>query len=530
MAAILRKLKTLLVGFLIIHLVVNIYKTSLGVLQNKTRSELLEKVLRNPLCTSHVDVIKRLRRLTKDLIYIRMAVDRDVAMAIQIERHYDNLQKLLREIEFLTSGAEVDPGHRFRVEEDQNISNAVCPEEYKGATYGYPFYRKGFETTQCLLKTPMTNLVTLILDGFDVTSGGEIQEYFINNKTHTDRLWELFEDVRMLHPKTAVHVIWRSIRAVDRSKIEEYSKYFTFHILANKSIQGDGTLRHIVQRLNTPYVLIAPGLSRLTEDANLERLIRVLSTHSNTHFAGGSVRKPNGHWSNGCLQTQLKNYTLSFRQGYFHSMSECLVCDQLNGPFLVKTSVIKELVLSSNLDEAPYWDLFLHAKKHYGRHGHAVVTCPDVMFHVGQARNETQLASFARKHEINKIVEADGTVKWFGCGQKINLEYCALKSGIAVPPCCLEYLADAIKFLMDQCERHRILCELQEGTLLGAVKLNKVLPWERDSDITFLTADYQKLKDIEDVFTQQGYRFHEVGKYKTSTSFTFKCVKLLINH
>lgn len=62
---------------------------------------------------------------------------------------------------------------------------------------------------------------------------------------------------------------------------------------------------------------------------------------------------------------------------------------------------------------------------------------------------------------------------------------------------------------------NNVSCELQEGTLLGAVKLNKVLPWERDADITFLTADFPKLLKIKDIFTRQGYVVHDIGKLCT---------------
>ena len=39
--------------------------------------------------------------------------------------------------------------------------------------------------------------------------------------------------------------------------------------------------------------------------------------------------------------------------------------------------------------------------------------------------------------------------------------------GLGVPPCDLENLADAIKFVMKECEDAGLFCELQEGTLLG---------------------------------------------------------------
>ena len=42
---------------------------------------------------------------------------------------------------------------------------------------------------------------------------------------------------------------------------------------------------------------------------------------------------------------------------------------------------------------------------------------------------------------------------------------------------------------------------------LGAVKLNKVFPWERDADITFLTANYSAFKALGPIFRAAGYSF-----------------------
>lgn len=39
----------------------------------------------------------------------------------------------------------------------------------------------------------------------------------------------------------------------------------------------------------------------------------------------------------------------------------------------------------------------------------------------------------------------------------------------------------------------------------GAVKFNKVLPWERDADITFLTGNYTAFKRLQSKFTEAGY-------------------------
>ena len=44
-----------------------------------------------------------------------------------------------------------------------------------------------------------------------------------------------------------------------------------------------------------------------------------------------------------------------------------------------------------------------------------------------------------------------------------------------------------------------------DGTLLGAVKFGKILPWEVDGDIAFLTANFTALKGIQREANDAGY-------------------------
>ena len=46
---------------------------------------------------------------------------------------------------------------------------------------------------------------------------------------------------------------------------------------------------------------------------------------------------------------------------------------------------------------------------------------------------------------------------------------------MAVPPCDLENLADAIKMIMGECEKAGLFCGLQEGTLLSKIMTINVL-------------------------------------------------------
>ena len=55
---------------------------------------------------------------------------------------------------------------------------------------------------------------------------------------------------------------------------------------------------------------------------------------------------------------------------------------------------------------------------------------------------------------------------------------------------------EALVQLVDACEKTNTLCQLQEGTLLGAVKLENILPWERDCDISVLSSQFNNLTNF----------------------------------
>ena len=102
-----------------------------------------------------------------------------------------------------------------------------------------------------------------------------------------------------------------------------------------------------------------------------------------------------------------------------------------------------------------------------------VVSCPDVMFNTySREIPDGSYEALARKWSVKKWVESNGRVRWYGCRRghsHTSSDTCSFQAGIGVPPCDLENLADAIKFVMKECEDAGLFCELQEGTLLGKV-------------------------------------------------------------
>lgn len=506
-------------GLFILYLSLNIYRVFQDVSLKKEHTSFMELVSGSPLCTAHDEVIHRLERLTEDLIHIRMIVDKDPTMARQIDSYYNNLQKLHREIQFITNKQHRSKRQKNNQENlhQDHITPVVCPEIYHGSTFGYPLYDKGFDTTNCSRKpVPVKNLVTLIFDDVPVVTTSDEGEVIAGGTHYHEKMTEFINKIDHFYPGIRINIVVNKTENIFgglKSKIRKKGLNFT-----NIGVVSRGRiLQELIERVDTPYLVIANQLSHFTSEVNIERLIRVLLARNSTLFVGGSSRNLTGHWSNNCYRLQLRNYTLTYKPGYERSFNECLVCGHLSGPFLTRTKTMQAIKFDQTLNYGIYEDLFLRLKyQRAGSHSNAVLSCPDVMFHVQKQNVEDiDLLPFANRHVIRKIIEADGKVRWYGCRRDIKHrlgDRCVLRDGLAVAPCCLENLADAIKFIMSECDSNNAVCELQEGTLLGAVKLNKVLPWERDADITFLTSDYEKIKETKKAMLERGYLFRDISK------------------
>ena len=118
-----------------------------------------------------------------------------------------------------------------------------------------------------------------------------------------------------------------------------------------------------------------------------------------------------------------------------------------------------------------FQDLFWRLK--LKKPGLVVVSCPDVMFNIYDREvPDANYADLANKWHVKKWVDSSGRIRWYGCRKGpwyTRSGLCNLGAGLAVPPCDLENLADAIKFVMKECEEAGLFCELQEGTLLGTM-------------------------------------------------------------
>ena len=83
---------------------------------------------------------------------------------------------------------------------------------------------------------------------------------------------------------------------------------------------------------------------------------------------------------------------------------------------------------------------------------------------------DQKYTALAQKWDVKKWVESDGRVRWYGCRRgysHTSSTSCKRKTGLGVPPCDLENLADVIKFVKKEFENAGIYYEMNAGTALG---------------------------------------------------------------
>ena len=382
-------------------------------------------------------------------------------------------------------------GHGFRNE--NQTKEILCPETFRGTLFGYPFYEKGFVVEACEKETPLHHLLTLVFN-------------FADYPAHfTVDITQLLRQVRRVYPKVAI------VMAARRTEALEPDIDVSFRIdLDDSAYRPAAIWNALIARVTTPYTFIGRQLVRFDLDCRLERLTRTIQAQE-VGLVGGATRTSDGRWSIGCHQLNHQNYTLFYRHGYRRSWHECLYCDHVEGPFVARTALLRSHPFDENIPTSTLFeDFYLNLSKQ----GIETVMCPDVMFHVrysdGQLFHKSTWALMATKWRLNRIRLSSGKLHIFSCSD-IRMD-CAFTTGLVVPPCCLESLAQQIKFFMTTCEENHIICELQEGTLLGAVKMGKVLPWERDGDITFLSSNFSALVALKDVFHASGYTVQVSGQ------------------
>ena len=363
----------------------------------------------------------------------------------------------------------------------------VCPDEYRGAKFGYPYYATGWVITNCTNAKPINSVITILINTVAYPKEDE------NN------IEKVLKGVTETYPTVQVHLATRGNEIMDMAK-----RYKNINVTKVSDTNLGKGWNMLIRKVSTPYVLVARDVFHFTWLTQLERQIRVVSQIPNVGVAGGSYRNFSGHWKAGCVQTTMKNYVLEYQEGYYHSRNECMFCDYLQGPFVAKTKLLK--FDESLPNEVIFEDWFLRVVED----GHLTMSCPDAMYFTtdyssySKNNDKNMWKPLAKKWELNRVLLPQGVKHSFSC-KDVGFQ-CAAESHL-LPVCCQEEYADALAFLQRFADENNITFELDTGSALGGVKFSGLIPWDIDGDVIALTSDIKIFgkRETGDYFRKNGY-------------------------
>jgi len=371
-------------------------------------------------------------------------------------------------------------------DKNKRIPLVVCPEEYLGTAADYPWFEKGRVLTKCPDTPLFQSVISILLNGHE----------FANDK----EIVGVLREIHAIYPGLTVIVCVRRhvIIPLDlRMRLDQ--------VVIGEKPTAENVWNRLVHLATTEYVLIGRRIERFLWYALLERMVRVAS-ELDVAAVGASLRTPDGHWSMGCQQTVLRNYTLTYRAGYDLSTNSCAYCNYISSPFVTRLTTLQAFDFRMTSADTVFHDFFLRLQ----RAGKLVMSCPDSMFFV-RANNEAAASSLTRqwapmavRYRLNRVNLADGRHLTFSCSQVAT--YVPRVDGIIVPVCAIGELLEAILRVMDICKQIGLYCQLEGNTALGAMKFNGILPWARGANITYITSKNVSFWDHRDgLFAKFGY-------------------------
>ncbi|CAL4065973.1 unnamed protein product, partial [Meganyctiphanes norvegica] len=279
-------------------------------------------------------------------------------------------------------------------------------------------------------------------------------------------------------------------------------KQIKVHCHSTMSNNSGEILSNILHKINTPYVFLAINSTSISNFTNFESLIHKLELLGVWAITGGYVISD--YLVSGCLTSQYAHYEASWSLGSIGNFDECNLCHSINGPFLTHTATLRYLQFAKMKSaKAVFIDLFLRAFYNYNM---LSASCYNLsIFYIEDHAllpKRDLLLDVALFHGLYNFRTSTGISYSFQCDEvRVRCD----SMGLALDPCCREELTKLVLFMMNMCTANGILCELQEGTLLGAIKVGGVMAWEKDADITFHTANYSALADLRGDFSEEGY-------------------------
>jgi len=346
---------------------------------------------------------------------------------------------------------------------ETDVEGDVCPEKYLGNQF-WPYQYNNWGVKECNYAKDIARLVTLL---FRSESKDHVRRV-------TDSLWKVYPGVKVL--------------------VETDLEY---DVNLVQTIRRGQSYADIGRHIRTKYVLVADDLDYVSNWTNLDRGVRLLSEGGLPVLAvGGALRNSSGHWHVDCHQMNLKYYRLEIKPGYEFQFKDCMVCDFVDGPLMMKTDTLLGLdpLLSRHLSKV---DLGLSKEG-------LMLSCPDLIYFthnsVGREALKDPKAAWlelANKHKFQGLVTHFKSVfdYKFSCSD-LNLS-CDIESQAAafiLPWCCFESFRHILRKLEEVSIKYGADYQLESGSCLGAVKLANFIPWDIDMDVEFLTEHFHLFK------------------------------------
>ena len=320
-----------------------------------------------------------------------------------------------------------------------------------------------------------------------------------------ENLTQFMEDIRSWYPN--IQIIITVSDADSFLKLESLSK---IQVIQSKNQNPGALWNSMIGYVNTQFVYLGRGVVEIDDNTAFDRLLREI-TSIGAKVMGGALRTVHdGRWDLNCYQMLHSNFSLIFREGYHHSVHDCIYCSYFNGPLVSETSYLRKVSFDDAFrsEDMTFHDLFF--RLYQDRVSTAV--CPDSMHHMH--RNVTNpfmrndWLPFVSKWKVNNVKDTFQTNFAFTCKESSTI-FTKFQPGITIAPCLLQNLADHVKFIMKICRDSNLICHLNAGTLLGALKFGTILPWERDADVFFPRENHTAIRSLKSQFENAGYDLRE---------------------
>ncbi|KAG1659186.1 hypothetical protein GQR58_022661 [Nymphon striatum] len=373
-----------------------------------------------------------------------------------------------------------------------NTVHDVCSEEYLGNRIGHPYYVDGYRNVKCNNSKPLQEVISIVLLLTDTTK-------FIE-----DNILNVLKGIKSTYPSLKIHlVVTKNVEEI----VIKANNSNIFKLKLPSNIKEGNALKNVLKSVDTPYVLIARDLFTFHWYANLERQIRILSQSKNMAVVSGALRNSSAYWKHGCYQSETRMHVLQYTEGYYESSNECLYCDMVTGPFVVKRNIFDTVPMDKSLaSEMLYKDWFLTLKSK----GYKVMSCPDVMYfmddykYMSVLHDKKSWSPLATKWEFDYVKIDSKITHKFTCDEIMYKCKMMDTKNFILPTCCYDTMSHSLKFFAEFMQKHNISYEIDSGSVLGAIKLSDMMPWDLDGDIAMMNDDYQKVYDHKAEFIKAG--------------------------